>query len=117
MIGILDAMKTSLLGRRIKAKLKEKKSTQGWLADELELSDTAISKWISGESEPTYSNLLNMAAILNCSVGYLCGDQPDDDVAAIADMASHMSQEARQYYRTTGSALIKPVAPKNNGTQ
>lgn len=116
MIGILRFMGTSLLGRRIKLKLKEKKATQGWLAGELELSDTAISKWISGESEPTYSNLLSIASILNCSVGYLCGDQPNDDVAAIAEIASHMSHEARQYYRTTGIALIEPNKQKN-GTQ
>lgn len=117
MIGILQPMRTSLLGRRIKAKLKEKKATQGWLAGKLELSDTAISKWISGESDPTYNNLLAIASILNCSVGYLCGDQPDDDVAAIAEIASHMSQQARKYYRTTGIALIEPTEQKNNGTK
>ena len=66
--------KTSPLGLKVKNRLDEIRETQTWLAEQLGLSNNAVSKWISGASEPKFSNLCDMAKHLKCSVGYLAGD-------------------------------------------
>lgn len=115
-VGILLTVDKLLLGRRVKAKLKEMRKTQSWLAEQLDLSNPAITKWMQGKSDPTLGNLREIAKLLGCSVGYLCGDDENDDVAAIAEMSRHMTQAHRQYYRKSGTALVEPEK-KHNGTQ
>lgn len=115
-VGSINHMKNLILGRRIKERLKNLKQTQGWLAEKMGLADNAVSKWILGKSEPSFSNLIKMAQLLKCSVGYLGGDEIIDDVAEIVEMARKMEPEARRYYRKSGANLSEPET-KANGKQ
>lgn len=107
-VGILSSMDKMLLGRRMKAKLKDMRKTQSWLAEQLGLSNPAVTKWIQGKADPTLSNLREMARLLNCTVGYLSGDEENDNVAAITEMAKHMTKDTQEYYRKSGISLVEP---------
>jgi transcriptional regulator with XRE-family HTH domain len=66
---------SEILGLRISLRLAVMGKTQGWLADKLDVSNAAVSKWTTGKSSPTYLNLKKMAHYLDCPVGYLA--EPD----------------------------------------
>lgn len=105
-------MKT-VLGRRINQRLtdlggRKKGKTQAWIAEKLDLTNEAVSKWMLGKSDPDLVHLRALANLLDCSAGYLLGDEPDDDIAAIAEMAAHMPKETRRMYRKSGTGLIEP---------
>lgn len=102
-----DADMDTLLGRRIKHRLKALEKTQSWLAGEMKCSDQAVSKWIKGKSDPSYSNLIEMARLLKCSAGYLAGDETNEDVAAISELARKMDGDTRKVYRRSGVGLVE----------
>lgn len=106
-------MEIPILGRRIKERLRAIGKTQAWLAVELGLSDEAVSKWVKGKGDPTLGNLRAMATLLGCSIGYLAGDEQNDDVAAITEMSRHMNTEARRYYRKAGASFSEQEDTKN----
>ena len=60
---------------------KEKHWTQAELADHLNYSDKAISKWERGESTPDADSLLELAKLFNVTVDYFF----------------HKEEEQRQY--------------------
>lgn len=64
-------------GSRIAAKRKEKKLTQQQLAGLLGISFQAVSKWENEMSIPDVSLLPALAAILETSIDYLLGFQPE----------------------------------------
>lgn len=45
--------------------LKQKGFTQEQLADELQITQVAVSKWVCGKSTPTRDNMLKIANVLN----------------------------------------------------
>ncbi|MDW3194597.1 MAG: helix-turn-helix transcriptional regulator [Cytophagales bacterium] len=53
---------------RIKAVLAEKNKTNNWLADNLEMNRTTISKWCRNEMQPRVETLFKIAAILEVDV-------------------------------------------------
>lgn len=103
-----------IVGQRIKRRLADKKQTQAWLAEQIKVTDNAISKIISGKTYPAFSTLMDLTVALECSFGYLCGDEENDDVAAITEMAKNMPVETRRYYRKSGSALVEPEGNGGN---
>lgn len=110
----------NLLGRRITQRLKDlggasKGKTQSWIAEKLGVSNEAVSKWVLGKDDPKLSNLRALANLLECSIGYLAGDEPDDDVAAISEMAAQMSKEDRRIYRKSGAGIVKPDGDRRPG--
>ena len=86
---------TSLLGLRIKNRLEDIKETQTWLAGKLGLSNNAISKWVSGDSEPKFSNLIDLAKHLKCSVGYLVGDFEDESISEVVRLMESVDKNTR----------------------
>lgn len=70
--------KLNILRIRVKNRLADLQQTQTWLAEQMGLSNNAISKWLKGDSDPKFSNLAQLARHLQCSVGYLVGDVEDD---------------------------------------
>lgn len=109
-----------LLGRRINQRLialggRKAGRTQSWIAEKLGLTNEAISKWVLGKTEPGLANLRALAKLLECSVGYLGGDEPDDDIAAISEMAARMPKEVRRMYRKSGAGLIEPDSDGGTG--
>tara|TARA_R110002049_G_scaffold171144_1_gene337696 strand:- start:960 stop:1169 length:210 start_codon:yes stop_codon:yes gene_type:complete len=56
---------------RIKAVLAEQGKTNNWLADELEMNRTTVSKWCRNEMQPRVETLFQIANVLNVNVRVL----------------------------------------------
>lgn len=67
------------LGENIKNKRQELKLSQEYLADQLGVSRQAVSKWETGQSEPTASNLVKLAAVFEISLSELVDPQRNDE--------------------------------------
>jgi len=59
------------LSENIKARRLELKLSQEYVADQLGVSRQAVSKWETGRSEPTASNLVELAALFEMSLSEL----------------------------------------------
>lgn len=53
---------------RIKAVLAEKGKTNNWLADELDMNRTTVSKWCRNEMQPRVETLFQIAKVLEIDV-------------------------------------------------
>ena len=53
---------------RIKAVLAEQEKTSKWLAEQMEKSDTTVSRWVSNRIQPSVEQLFEIARILNMDV-------------------------------------------------
>ena len=53
---------------RIKAVLAEKSKTNNWLAEELEMNKTTVSKWCRNEMQPRVETLFQIARKLDVDV-------------------------------------------------
>lgn len=49
---------------RIKAVLAEKRKTSNWLADQLDMNRTTVSKWCRNEMQPRIETLFQIANVL-----------------------------------------------------
>lgn len=56
---------------RIKAVLAEQGKTNNWLADELEMNRTTVSKWCRNEMQPRVETLFQIARVLDIDVRVL----------------------------------------------
>lgn len=61
------------LGENIKARRQELKLSQEYVAERLGVSRQAVSKWETGQSEPTASNLIRLAEVFEISLSQLTG--------------------------------------------
>lgn len=61
------------LGTRLKAKIKENGHTQHSLALLLGVTDSEISRYVSGERMPSLAVLVSLADNLNTTTDYLLG--------------------------------------------
>ena len=59
------------VGERISAHRNERKMSQNQLAQLMEVSRQAVSKWESGQSVPDSRNIIKLADILNTDLEYL----------------------------------------------
>lgn len=59
------------LGENISTKRKELKLSQEYVADQLGVSRQAVSKWETGQSDPTAKNLTELAALFGISLSEL----------------------------------------------
>ena len=53
---------------RIKVVLVEKKRTNKWLAEQLGVNPTTVSKWCTNASQPDLGNLLKIADLLGVDI-------------------------------------------------
>lgn len=53
---------------RIKAVLAEQGKTNNWLADQLEMNRTTVSKWCRNEMQPRVETLFQIAKVLDIDV-------------------------------------------------
>lgn len=53
---------------RIKAVLAEKRRTNLWLAEQMKVNKTTVSKWCTNDVQPTIENLFKIAETLNIDV-------------------------------------------------
>ena len=61
------------LGENIRKRREELKLSQGYVAERLGVSRQAVSKWETGQSEPTASNLIQLAEVFEMSLSQLVG--------------------------------------------
>lgn len=66
------------LGKKIAARRKALKLSQEYLADQLGISRQAVSKWETGQSEPSAQNLAELAALLEITVSELV--EPEQNI-------------------------------------
>ena len=53
---------------RVKAVLAEKGKTNNWLADQLEMNRTTVSKWCRNEMQPRVETLFQISKVLDLDV-------------------------------------------------
>ena len=53
---------------RIKVALAERQKTSKWLAEQMDKSDTTVSRWVSNKFQPSLEQLFEIARILNMDV-------------------------------------------------
>ena len=82
---------------------KEKKVTQLELAEELNVSRQAISRWEMGESYPSVENLLQIGRFYDVSVDYLVNDD------YIMDENMKMPEEKRKKTKSNYKEIIKKI--------
>jgi transcriptional regulator with XRE-family HTH domain len=75
----LHAYRMSPIGKTIKAKLKSKGRTQAWLAEQVGVSENAVSKWIK-TGEISRENIKPTADALEISVAQLLDQSPTPDM-------------------------------------
>ncbi len=56
---------------RIKAVLAEQGKTNNWLADELNMNRTTVSKWCRNDMQPRVETLFQIANVLDVNVRFL----------------------------------------------
>ena len=89
------------IGDRISKLRKEKKLSQEYIAEMLNVSRQAVSKWENGLSAPDTGNLIQLSALFGVSVEYLaCGTGEEEPVA------SEKQKEPRSVYDYLGISLI-----------
>lgn len=59
---------------RLKVVLAEKKRTNKWLAEELGINQTTVSKWCTNSSQPDLYTLTKIAKLLGVSITHLIND-------------------------------------------
>lgn len=60
-------------GARLRAIMQTQNIIQDTMIEEMEISSSALYKWLSGKSLPSTDSLLRIANYLECSVDYLIG--------------------------------------------
>ena len=76
------------VGKRIRLAREHAGLTQEKLAETIGVSRTAISRWESGEIDPTIEHLIHLALTLNVSTDYLLGISGK---AEVLDMLKEMA--------------------------
>ena len=67
-----------VLGERIRSRREKLKLSQGYVAEQIGVSRQAVSKWETGQSEPTADNLVGLAEIFEISLAELVGADEND---------------------------------------
>ena len=62
-----------VLGERIRSRREKLKLSQGYVAEQIGVSRQAVSKWETGQSEPTADNLVGLAEVFEISLAELVG--------------------------------------------
>lgn len=53
---------------RIKVVLAEQKKTNKWLAEQLKMNETTISRWCTNSTQPTVETLVDIAKVLKVDI-------------------------------------------------
>ena len=67
-----------VLGERIRSRREKLKLSQGYVAEQIGVSRQAVSKWETGQSEPTADNLVGLAEVFEISLAELVGADEND---------------------------------------
>ena len=98
----MDATK---IGAFIAAERRAKGWTQRQLADKLQLTDKAVSRWETGKGLPDVSFLLPLAAALDVSVGELLAGESQPQPPAVQAAETRTAEQLASYTRELGPQL------------
>jgi len=90
------------IGKFIAECRKNKDLTQGQLADKLNITDRAISKWETGKAMPDSDIMLKLCDILEISVNeLLCGEKIDkvQKIDQLNELIFQMAKNEERYYK------------------
>ncbi|WP_024303339.1 helix-turn-helix domain-containing protein [Pseudogulbenkiania sp. MAI-1] len=73
-----------MIGTRIKTARRARKKSQGWLAEQVGVNQSAVSHWESGLTEPTTNNLSLIAQELRISFEWLTTGRGEMEVTYTA---------------------------------
>lgn len=90
-------------GEKLSKQRKQKNITQEELAELLQVSRQAISKWENGIAYPETDKLIRMSEIFNCSLDYLLKDTPEEPPTESPDPSADPSEPPPIGY---GSTLV-----------
>jgi transcriptional regulator with XRE-family HTH domain len=91
------------IGQRIYEERKKKGMSQGELGEKLDLSAKAVSKWETGETQPTLDNVARLAEIFGVSTDYLLkGNDTNPNASAAHLHYLEPQKEARHRLRVAG---------------
>ena len=94
------------LNERIQALRKNSNHSQEELANMLDISRQAISKWESGQVQPEIDNIIKLSKIYNVSTDYLLTGDDDDVNKAVDDTDFNISQETKNIIAIIGATAI-----------
>ena len=77
------------LGENIKKRREELKLSQEYVAEQLGVSRQAVSKWETGQSEPTANNLIQLAEVLEISLSELTKPQENIEEQSTSEKERH----------------------------
>ena len=77
------------LGENIKKRREELKLSQEYVAEQLGVSRQAVSKWETGQSEPTASNLIRLAEVFEISLSELVDPHKNDKTQSTFEKATN----------------------------
>ena len=95
-------MDAAATGKRIAALRQQKGWTQKQLAEQLHVTDKAVSKWERGLNFPDLMLIEPLAAALDTTASALLGleqDTPDRAVAAVSELAAREKEQAKRQIR------------------
>lgn len=92
------------IGTRISKLRKSKGFTQEFLAEQLGVSRQAVSKWESGQSQPSTENLLRLSAVLNVTLSDIVAIQ-DNDMTSMEQYAYRRLQQDQKIEEFSKQAL------------
>ncbi|MBN1891935.1 MAG: helix-turn-helix transcriptional regulator [Clostridiales bacterium] len=104
------------LGENIKTKRIELNLSQEYVADQLGVSRQAVSKWETGQSDPTAANLTELAALFEISLSELVA--PERFAERNADSNGEPQRKFKKYYYERKSKRMirgKPLVHINIG--
>ena len=81
------------LNERIKCLRKDRGWTQLQLAEKLNVTDKAVSKWEVGDANPDLSIIIAMASLFGVSIDYLVSGKVDEEKITLDDMDSKKREE------------------------
>lgn len=105
-----DSNRTITLGEKIKSSRKAAGLTQEQLAEKLNISRQAITKWESDKGIPDISNIKMLAKTLNVSIDYLLDDGTDLDMSIIREKINLADYD---YKRSFSGRWIKKTGQKD----
>lgn len=97
--------------KRLLQARRDKKLTQKFIAEQLQVDITAYSKWEHGINNPTLANLEKLAELLDVTPNYLMGKEDDPiplDHQDIFDLYLKLSDEQK----AAVDLMIKTMAAK-----
>ncbi len=86
------------LSEKLLALRKQRGMSQEELAEKLDVSRQAVSRWETGSAQPDASNLLQLSKLYGVTADYLLNDEyeGDRDVPIVRQTAAHAKQRVRQ---------------------